>query len=276
MELTLFISKVTGDEKNCSYPYKVVVNNPDELKDAVRFDHVCAEYRNGYRRNSNFVVSDCAVMDCDNDASDDPEDWITPEALIEELDDVPFAVTFSRHHMKSKNGKKRYVWRCRKRASKGVDNCQSRTLHEEVLQDAVVQAIKQTICSPEAEYTAIETKVLEELSTGHEAELINIEEQLKELQDKVVKSVNNNDEFDSLVDKIEQLRNRKEELTREQAQDHRNAECITELKEAIEAGKGEALAYSDKLVRDFIEKIEVFPNTLRVTLKAGVSTMVKM
>lgn len=105
MELTLFVSKVTGDEKNCSYPYKVVVNNPDELKDAVRFDHVCAEYRNGYRRNSNFVVSDCAVMDCDNDASDDPEDWITPEALIEELDDVPFAVTFSRHHMKSKNGK---------------------------------------------------------------------------------------------------------------------------------------------------------------------------
>jgi aspartate/tyrosine/aromatic aminotransferase len=114
-----------------------------------------------------------------------------------------------------------------------VDNCQSRTLHEEVLQDAVVQAIKQTICSPETEYTAIETKVLEELSAGHEAELINIEEQLKELQDKVVKSVNNNEEFDSLVDKIEQLRNRKEELTREQAQDHRNAECITELKEAI-------------------------------------------
>ena len=48
--------------------------------------------------------------------------------------------------------------------------------------------------------------------TGHEAELINIEEQLKELQDKVVKSVNNNDEFDSLVDKIEQLRNRKEDV----------------------------------------------------------------
>ena len=120
--------------------------------------------------------------------------------------------------------------------------------------------------------TAIEAKVLEELSAGHEAELINIEE----LQDKVVKNVNNNDEFDSLVDKIEQLRNQKEELTREQAQDHRNAECITELKKSIEAGKGEALAYSDKLVRDFIEKIEVFPNTLRVTLKAGISTMVKL
>lgn len=58
------------------------------------------------------------------------------------------------------------------------------------------------------------------MSAGHEAEFINIEEQLKELQDKVVKSVNNNDEFDSLVDKIEQLRNRKEELTREQTQDH--------------------------------------------------------
>lgn len=124
--------------------------------------------------------------------------------------------------------------------------------------------------------TAIEAKVLEELSAGHETELINIEELLKELQDKVVKNVNNNDEFDSLVDKIEQLRNQKEELTREQAQDHRNAECVTELKEAIEIGKDEALAYSDKLVRDFIEKIEVFHNMLRVTLKAGSSTMGKL
>lgn len=94
--------------------------------------------------------------------------------------------------------------------------------------------------------------------TGHEAELINIEEQLKELQDKVVKSVNNNDEFDSLVDKIEQLRNRKEELTREQAQDHRNAECIAELKEAIEAGKGEALAYSDKRSEILLRKSRCF------------------
>lgn len=96
------------------------------------------------------------------------------------------------------------------------------------------------------------------MSAGHEAELINI------------------DEFDSLVDKIEQLRNRKEEHTWEQAQNHRNAECITEFKEAIEVGKGEALAYSDKLVRDFIEKIEVFPSMLRVTLKAGVTTTIKM
>ena len=62
-----------------------------------------------------------------------------------------------------------------------------------------------------------------------------------------MKSINNNDEFDSLVDKIEQLRNRKEELTREQAQYHRNAKCITKFKEAIEAGKGEALAYIERI-----------------------------
>lgn len=48
------------------------------------------------------------------------------------------------------------------------------------------------------------------------------------------------------------------------------------LKNLSKREKGEALAYSDKLVRDFIEKIEVFPNTLRVTLKAGISTMVKL
>ena len=44
-------------------------------------------------------------MDCDNDHTEDPAAWITPEALAEEFDSVPYAITFSRHHMKEKNGK---------------------------------------------------------------------------------------------------------------------------------------------------------------------------
>lgn len=41
-------------------------------------------------------------MDCDNDHSDDSDDWITPEKLSKMLTDVAFAVTYSRHHMLDK------------------------------------------------------------------------------------------------------------------------------------------------------------------------------
>ena len=52
---------------------------------------------------------------------------------------------------------------------------------------------------------------------------------------------------------------------------------VTEpLRKELEAGKGDALAYDDKLVRDFIEKIEVFPEMMRFTMRTGMVTEVEM
>ena len=48
------------------------------------------------------------------------------------------------------------------------------------------------------------------------------------------------------------------------------------LRKELEAGKGDALAYDDKLVRDFIEKIEVFPEMMRFTMRTGMVTEVEM
>lgn len=105
MKLILYVARCTGDEKNCLYPNKREVNDPEDLKEAVRTDHVCALYKDSYRSNDNFISSQCVVMDCDNDHTEDPAKWITPEGMVSEFDSVPFAITFSRHHMKVKNGK---------------------------------------------------------------------------------------------------------------------------------------------------------------------------
>ena len=105
MKLILYAARCTGNEKNCLYPDKHEVTDPEGLKRAVRNDHVCAQYKRNYRSNENFVTSQCVVMDNDNDHTEDPAAWITPEALAEEFDSVPYAITFSRHHMKEKNGK---------------------------------------------------------------------------------------------------------------------------------------------------------------------------
>lgn len=102
MELRLWCAKTKGNEKNCMYPDEAKCETADQLKEAIRLDHVCAEYKNGRRSNQNFLRSTVIVMDCDNDHSNDPQDWITPEALKDELKEVAFAITFSRHHMMAK------------------------------------------------------------------------------------------------------------------------------------------------------------------------------
>ena len=105
MRITMFTANCVGKAANCSYPNRAEITTPEELRDAVKFDHVCAEYQGNYRSVGNFTRSDVVVMDIDNDHSENPDEWITPEKLDEMLPDISYAIAFSRNHMKEKNGK---------------------------------------------------------------------------------------------------------------------------------------------------------------------------
>lgn len=102
MKFTLYTADCTGNAKNTLYPNQKVITSESDLKKAVAFDHVCALYDNYSRSDANFQLSDGVPMDCDNDHSDDPEEWITPEKLSDMLADVAYAITYSRHHMLAK------------------------------------------------------------------------------------------------------------------------------------------------------------------------------
>lgn len=102
---TLYSADVTGNPGNCSYPHKQVVLDEVNLKAAICHDYVCAEYRNSYRNGENFIGSDCLPVDCDNDHSENPEDWITPEDVMQAFPGVTFAIHYSRFNQREKNGK---------------------------------------------------------------------------------------------------------------------------------------------------------------------------
>lgn len=102
---TLYHSDRVGVANNCLYPTAVVVSDTDSFKEAVSHDYVAVEYKNGYRSNDNFIKTDCLVLDCDNDHSEDPAEWVRPEDIHEALPGVAFGVHFSRNHEKKKNGK---------------------------------------------------------------------------------------------------------------------------------------------------------------------------
>ncbi len=69
------------------------------------FDHVCAKYKDYYRDKDRFIKSDVLPMDCDNDHSERPEDWILPQSLSDIFGSVSFAVVMSRNNMKQKGSK---------------------------------------------------------------------------------------------------------------------------------------------------------------------------
>ncbi len=106
MKFNIYHADCIGDETNCFYPpHAAAITDADTLAAAVKHDYVCAEYKNNYRSNDNFIGSNCLPVDCDNDHSDDPEDWIYPSDVAAAFPGVAFAVHYSRNNMKVKNGK---------------------------------------------------------------------------------------------------------------------------------------------------------------------------
>lgn len=102
MEFTMYTSNSTGQASNCYYPNRTVVRNRDEFKQAVSLDHVAASFKQNYRSKQNFLSSDHICLDCDNESSDDPEDWISPEDILHIFDGVSLAIATSKSHMKTK------------------------------------------------------------------------------------------------------------------------------------------------------------------------------
>ena len=105
MKMTFYTANCRGNAKNSLYPNKRVVDNEDDCLEIMAFDHVCGEFRDFRRSGDNFLSCDVDVMDCDNDHSDNPADWIYPENLEERLSDVSFVIVPSRHNQKVKDRK---------------------------------------------------------------------------------------------------------------------------------------------------------------------------
>ncbi len=103
---TLFCANVTGQEYNCRYPNRVQVTDAESFARAVSRDYVCASYKDSYRSNANFLSADCIAVDFDNDHSEDPASWVSPEDVHEAFPDTALGIHFSRNHMKEKNGRK--------------------------------------------------------------------------------------------------------------------------------------------------------------------------
>ena len=104
-EITLYTSNVRGLASNTKYNRKITITDIESLKKALAFDYVPVTYKDNIRNIKNFISSNCIIVDCDNDHSDDSTKWLIIESLKKWFPNVKYYIHYSRHHMKWKNGK---------------------------------------------------------------------------------------------------------------------------------------------------------------------------
>lgn len=104
-KITLTPSNYYQDAKKSKCLNPVVVESLEDFKKVILKDYACAVYKNNHRSIDDFLYADAIVFDIDNDHSENPDDWITPDKVSSFFDDVPIYIQYSRNHMKIKNGK---------------------------------------------------------------------------------------------------------------------------------------------------------------------------
>ena len=107
---TIYTAKTIGVQQNTVYPNEVTVDNLTALEQAMCRDHVCAKYKGNERSVANFQYADCIPMDCDNNHSDNPDDWKNPKDVQKTFPDVAFAVCSRR--LEKLRGYKESIPRC--------------------------------------------------------------------------------------------------------------------------------------------------------------------
>lgn len=105
-KITITPSDYYQDAKKSKYLNPVVVETLDDFKKVILKDYACAVYKDNHRSKEDFLYADAIVFDIDNDHSENPDDWITPDKASCFFSDVPIYIQYSRNHMKIKNGKK--------------------------------------------------------------------------------------------------------------------------------------------------------------------------
>lgn len=104
MEFTIFRSNVMGVVKNVIYKQKEVITSCDDLARVAQYDHVAAAYKNNHRKIENFIESNCILMDCDNDDTENSTSWLKPEDIRDyRLPNVEFYYVPSRNCDKVKH-----------------------------------------------------------------------------------------------------------------------------------------------------------------------------
>ena len=167
-------------------------------------------------------------------------------------------------------GKKYTVWRCCTRVTHGPDACRARTIKEEDIQEAVVEAINQLI-SESSELKEIIKENIEKAITGDESSRIEeIDKEMMKVQEELLKVANAKKDYTDLADKVEELRNEKEKILLTMAEEKNEQSRVKELEEFLDNQELEIESYDEELVRKLVEKIVVYDEMLEVIFKSGI------
>ena len=174
------------------------------------------------------------------------------------------------------HGCKSTVWRCVSRVNKkisGID-CPARTVHEEVIQAAVVTAVNDAWSRKDEILPQLKENIRAVLQEDSDAKIAEIDAAIKQKQDELLNAGKDESKISELGEAIMKLREERQQVMTDAAMRKDVKDRIEDLSNFLDEQTGAITEYSDALVRRLIEKITVYDEVLVVKFKSGLEITV--
>ncbi len=114
------------------------------------------------------------------------------------------------------------------------------------------------------------------LESENVSEVEEINHRLEELQKELLRLANTKRDYMEIADEIYNLRERRQNVLVEEAEQDGRRQRIEEVIVFLEEQRCQLLEYDERLVRKLIEKVTVYENRLTVEFKSGLEIDVEM
>lgn len=175
------------------------------------------------------------------------------------------------------HGCKSTVWRCVSRVlkkSSGID-CPARTIHEEVLQAAVVTAVNDAWSRKDAILPELRENIRAVLEEDTDSQLGDIDAAIKQKQVELLDAGKDQSKIDEIGDAIMKLREERQNILTEAAMRKDVKDRIEDLSSFLDEQTEAITEYSEALVRRLIERITIMDDMIVVEFKSGLEVQVE-
>jgi hypothetical protein len=166
-------------------------------------------------------------------------------------------------------GKKSIVWRCVSRLENTGLTCHSRTVLEDMIGLATVEAINKLIGQKDGFLTILKENIETVISETDNNIVAEIDKKLEELQKDLLRLANSKEDYNDIADEIYRLREERHKALAEEAGKKGSKQRLEDMEKFLNEQSTLLEEYDEQLVRRLIEKITVYEDKLTVEFKSG-------
>lgn len=168
-------------------------------------------------------------------------------------------------------GKKSIVWRCSTRL-KDKDKCRARTVNEEVLQSAFLDAVNEMLTNSTDYLTRLKTNL--ETVLGIDASDEELNAKMAALQQELLDRTERRENYDDVATEILRLREIQAQNNMDNATRSQHKKRIKELQKFIKS-QPKQMEFDETLAKHLLSKITVFDENIVFEFKSGVTVSVE-